>query len=90
MPAQPPLGYHALQAMDPLQGVAGNSPLSQEFYQAASNHSTEITRPPQFPPEQHPVEDHHPDLEIEDAIANMQRHEQVSQMLPTNRNNNPQ
>ena len=82
MPAQLLPGYRTPQVMDPPQGMTTNSPLSQEFYQAASNLCTVITRPPQ----QHPAEDHHPDPVIEDAIANMQRHEQASQMPPTDRN----
>ena len=90
MPGQPPLGYHTLQATDPLQGATTNSLLSQEFYRAASNLSTAITMPLQFLPEQHPVEDCCPDPEIEDTVANMWRHEQASGMPPTNRNNNPQ
>ena len=82
MPAQPPPGYCTPQATDPPQGTTTNSPLSQEFYRATSNLSTAITRPPQ----QCPAEDRHPDPIIEDAVANMQRHEQVSQMPPTDRN----
>ena len=90
MPAQPPPGYCMPQTMDPLQGATTNSPLSQEFFWAASNLGTAITMPPQFLPEQCPVGDRCPDPEIEDAVANMWRHEQASQMLPTNRNKNPQ
>ena len=84
MPTQPPQGYTTPQVTDPQQGTATNSPLSQEFYQAASNLGTAIARLLQL--EQCPAQDRSPDPIIEDAVANMQRHEQVSQMPPTDRN----
>ena len=82
-PAQPPLGYTTPQATDPQQVTATNSLMSQELYLVTSNLGMVITRPPQFPTEQHPAQDRHPDPIIEDAVANMQRHEQALWMLHT-------
>ena len=90
MPTQPPPGYHMPQMTDPPQGVATNSPLSQEFLQAASNLGTVIVMPLQLPPVQHPAGDHCPDPKIENVVTNIRRHEQASHTLLTDRNNNPQ
>ena len=84
-PVQAPPGYCMPQVTDS-QGTATNSPLSQEFLQAASNLGTTITRPQQLLPQQHHMGNCHPDAEIEDAITNMQRHEQASWTPPTSRN----
>ena len=88
-PTQAPPGYHMLQALDASQGSISNPPLSQEFYRAASNLSTAIVEPQQAPPQKCPAGNRHPDPEIESAVANMQRHEQVSSMPSTDSNNNP-
>ena len=90
MPTQAPPGYHMLQASDTLQGSISSQPLSQKFYKAASNLSTAIVEPQQAPLQQCLAESHCPNPEIKSAIANMQRHEQASSMLPTDNNNNPQ
>ena len=87
---QVPPGYHMLQALDTLQGMTNHPPLSQEFYRATSNLGTAIVEPRLIPPQQHLVGSCHPDPEIENAIANMQRHEQALRTLPTDSNNNPQ
>ena len=90
MPAQPLPDYCMPQMMDSPQGVATNSPMLQEFLRAASNLGTVIVTPPQLPPGQCPVGDHRPDPNIENAVTNMRRHEQVSHMPLTDKNNNPQ
>ena len=87
---QAPPGYHMPQVSDPLREVASHPPLLQEFYRAASNLGTAIVEPRPIPPQQRPAGSHRPDPEIENAIANMQRHEQVSHTPPTDSNNNPQ
>ena len=88
-PTQAPPGYRMMQASDTLRGSIRNPPLSQEFYRAANNLGTAIVELQQVLPQQCPVGSHHPDPEIESAIANMQRHKQVSNMPPTDNNNNP-
>ena len=90
MPTQAPPGYHMPQASDALQGMTSHPPLSQEFLRAASNLRTAIVEPEQIPPQQCPVRGRRPDPEIENAVANMQRHEQASHMPPTDSNNNTQ
>ena len=85
MPTQAPPGYHTPQASDIPRGSTNNPLLSQEFYRAASNLRTAIMEPQQVPPQQRLAGNHHPDPEIESAIANMYRHEQAS----TDSNNNP-
>ena len=81
-PAQLLLGYTTPQVMD-LQVPSTNSPMFQEVFQAAGNLGTMITSQPQVPPEQCPAQDHIPDPTIEDAIANMLRHEQALWMPHT-------
>ena len=88
MPTQAPPGYRTPQASDIPRGSPNNPPLSQEFYRAASNLGTAIMEPQQVLPQHHPVGNCCPDPEIESAIANMHRHEQVSGMPSTDSNNN--
>ena len=88
-PTQAPPGYCTLQASDTSRGSISNPPLSQEFYRAASNLGTAIVEPQQVPPQQRLVGNCCPDPEIESAVTNMQRHEQVSSMPSTDSNNNP-
>ena len=89
MPTQAPPGYCTLQTLDAPWGSINNPPLSQEFYMATSNLSTAIVEPRQVLPQQRPAGSQCPDPEIESAVTNMQRHEQVLSMLPTDSNNNP-
>ena len=89
MPTQAPPGYHMPQASDIPWGLTNNPLLSQEFYRAASNLGTAIVEPQQVPPQQCLAGNCCPDPEIESAIANMHRHEQVSGMPSMDSNNNP-
>ena len=89
MPTQAPPGYRTPQGSDIPCGSSNNPLLSQEFYRATSNLGTAIIEPQQVPP-QCLVGNHHPDPEIESAIANMYRHEQASGMPSIDSNNNPQ
>ena len=54
---QAPPGYRTLQASDVLRGITSqsHSPMSHEFYRAASNLSTTIVEPQQISPQQHPA-----------------------------------
>ena len=90
MPTQGPPAYCTPQASDIPCGSSNNPPLSQEFYRAANNLGTAIVEPQQVQPQQCPVGNGCPDLEIESAVANMYRHEQASGMPSTDSNNNPQ
>ena len=89
MPTQAPPGYCTLQASDIPCGSSNNPPLSQEFYRATSNLGTAIVEPQQALPQQCLVGNCCHDPEIESAITNMYRHEQVSGMPSTDSNNNP-
>ena len=83
---QAPPGYHMPQASDTLRETISNPPLSQEFYRATGNLRTAIVEPQQILPQQCPAEGRCPDLEIKNAVTNMQRHEQASHLLPTDSN----
>ena len=85
MPTQAPPGYPTPQASDIPCRSPNNPLLSQEFYRPTSNLGTAIVEPQQAPLQQRPAGNHHPDPEIESAIANMHRHERAS----TDSNNNP-
>ena len=86
-PTQAPPGYCMQQASNILHGIASQSHslMSHEFYRVVSNLGTAIVEPQLILLQQCPAGDQRPDPEIVSAIANMQRHEEASQMPPTSR-----